>query len=73
MGAHSLLDLRASYEWEHVRIDVSVENALDRFYDPPPGGAYVGQGPSMSTATIPWGVNVPGKGRSYNVAVRVDF
>jgi hypothetical protein len=30
----------------------------------PLGGAYVGQGTTMSTNGIPWGVAVPGMGRS---------
>jgi iron complex outermembrane receptor protein len=42
----------ASYEFEHVRIDLSVENVFDRFYSLPLGGAYVGQGASMSSKTI---------------------
>lgn len=70
---YSLLHLRASYAWKYARIDVSVENVLDRFYDLPLGGAYLGQGASMSTATIPWGVTVPGMGRSYNVALTLTF
>jgi iron complex outermembrane receptor protein len=71
--SYSLLHLRASYEWEHVRIDASVENVLDRFYELPLGGAYLGQGPSMSTGTLPWGVTVPGRGRSFQVALRLTF
>jgi len=71
--AYSLFNLRAGYEWEHVRIDASIDNVLDRFYHLPLGGAYLGQGPSMSTATIPWGVTVPGPGRSFNVALRLSF
>ncbi len=70
---YSLLNLRTSYEFEHVRIDLSVENVFDRFYSMPLGGAYLGQGASMSSKTIPWGVSVPGAGRSINVALRVDF
>jgi iron complex outermembrane receptor protein len=42
-------------------------------YANPLGGAYVGQGPSMSTTSIPWGVAVPGPGRSLNVAVELQF
>lgn len=71
--SHSLFNLRSSYEWDFFRLDVSIDNVLDRFYDLPLGGAYLGQGPSMSTATIPWGVSVPGMGRSYNVALTLKF
>ena len=70
---YSLLNLRTSYEFEHVRIDLSVENVFDRFYSLPLGGAYVGQGASMSSKTIPWGISVPGAGRSIHVALSVDF
>ncbi len=70
---YSLLDLRTSYEFEHLRVDLAVENVFDRFYELPLGGAYVGQGLSMSSLTIPWGLNVPGPGRSFHLAVSVDF
>ena len=71
--SYSLFNLRASYAWGHARIDLGVENVLDRFYDLPLGGAYLGQGASMSTATLPWGVTVPGMGRSYNAAITLEF
>jgi iron complex outermembrane receptor protein len=71
--SYSLLNLRTSYEFEHVRLDLSVENVLDRFYSLPLGGAYLGQGLSMSSKTIPWGIPVPGAGRSVHVALSVDF
>lgn len=70
---YGLLNLRSSYEWKQVRLDIGVENVFDRFYSLPLGGAYVGQGPSMSTSTIPWGVTVPGMGRSINVSLNVTF
>ena len=72
-GRYSLLNLRTSYEFEYVRLDLSVENVFNRFYSMPLGGAYVGQGLSMSSNTIPWGIAVPGAGRSINVALSVDF
>lgn len=68
-GGYSLFNLRSSYEWKHARLDLAVENVFNRFYWLPLGGAYVGQGKSMLTATIPWGVSVPGMGRSANVAL----
>jgi len=39
----------------------------------PLGGAYVGQGNSMTTNGIPWGVAVPGMGRSFNVSLNLRF
>jgi len=72
-AGYSLLDLRSSYEWKHVRVDVGVENLLDEFYELPLGGAYLGQGASMSTLGIPWGVTVPGRGRSFEVALTLKL
>lgn len=70
---YGLLNLRTSYEFKHGRVDFAVENLLDKFYEHPLGGAYLGQGFSMSSGIIPWGVNVPGMGRSINVAVTLSY
>jgi len=72
-GGYSLFNLRSSYEWKYARLDVGIENLFDRFYSTPLGGAYVGQGASMTTNGIPWGVPVPGMGRSFNVALNMHF
>jgi len=72
-GGYWVLNLRSSYEWRFVRIDVGIENLFNRLYFNPLGGAYVGQGPSMSTTGIPWGVAVPGAARSFNVALNFHF
>jgi iron complex outermembrane recepter protein len=68
-----LLNLRSSVGWKHLRADISIENILDRLYANPLGGAYVGQGASMTTNGVPWGVAVPGRGRSINCALRVSY
>ena len=68
-----VINLRTSLTWKLVRLDVSVENLLDRLYANPLGGAYVGQGSSMSTSGIPWGVAIPGMGRSFNVALSLRY
>lgn len=70
---YSLLNLRSSYEWKYARLDVGVENLFDRYYSLPLGGAYVGQGPSMTSNGIPWGIPVPGRGRSINVSLNLHF
>lgn len=70
---YSLLNLRTSYEWKFARIDLALENALNKFYLLPLGGAYVAQGNSMTTNAIPWGMTVPGKARSLNVALNLQF
>jgi iron complex outermembrane receptor protein len=70
---YSLVNLRASHQWKGVRLDVGVDNLFDRFYFLPLGGAYLGQGWSMTTNAIPWGVTVPGMGRSVTAAVSMEF
>jgi iron complex outermembrane receptor protein len=72
-GGYGVVNLRTSYEWKFLRIDAGIENLLDRLYANPQGGAYVGQGPSMSTTGIPWGIAVPGPARSFNLAVKLQF
>jgi len=68
-----LLHLRAGYEWKNARVDLELENALNTFYRLPLGGAYVGQGNSMALNAIPWGMAVPGRARSFNVAVNISY
>ncbi|WP_374592530.1 TonB-dependent receptor plug domain-containing protein [Aquabacterium sp.] len=72
-AGYGLLNWRGSYEWDQARVDLGIENLLNRLYYPPLGGAYVGQGASMSTNSIPWGALVPGMGRSLNVAVSLKY
>lgn len=71
--SYSLFNLRSSYEWKHARLDIGAENVFNKFYSLPLGGAYVGQGSSMTTGFIPWGFTVPGMGRSINVAMNIHF
>ena len=70
---YGLVNLRASYEPKQVRVDFGVENLFDKFYSLPLGGAYSGQGSTMSLNTIPWGIPVPGKGRSVYVGLNIKF
>jgi len=73
---YSLVHLRTSYAWKTVRLDLGVENLFDKFYYLPTGGAYVGQGTTMTTtgASSPqYGTAVPGMGRSIYVGVNVKF
>ena len=37
------------------------------------GGAYTGQGTTMSINGIPWGIGVPGMGRSIYAGVNIKF
>lgn len=70
---YTLLNLRSSFAWKNGRLDLALENALNRFYLLPLGGAYLGQGNSMTTSGIPWGMSVPGRARSLNVALNLSF
>jgi iron complex outermembrane receptor protein len=72
-AGYSLFNLRSSYEWKQASLNIGIENVFNRFYSSPLGGAYVGQGSSMTTNGIPWGVPVPGMGRSINAALNVNF
>ncbi|WP_310447346.1 TonB-dependent receptor plug domain-containing protein [Thiobacillus sp.] len=74
---YSLLNLRSSYAWETVRLDVGIENVFDTLYFYPLGGAYVGQGitmpPGVGAGRPAWGTTVPGMGRSIYAGLSVKF
>ncbi len=61
---YSLVNLRTSRTWGKTRLDLGIDNVFDRLYRMPLGGAYVGQGSTMSGTATPWGISVPGMGRS---------
>ncbi|HLO63838.1 MAG TPA: TonB-dependent receptor [Azonexus sp.] len=72
-AGYSLTHLRASYTWQNLRVDFGVENLFDRFYSLPTGGSYTGQGTTMSINGIPWGIAVPGMGRSFYAGLNLKF
>jgi iron complex outermembrane receptor protein len=78
-AGYSLVNLRSSYNWKQARLDFGVENFFDKHYYLPLGGAYVGQGTTMTTALVPtgsvplWGTAVPGMGRSVNVGLTLKY
>ncbi len=72
-AGYNLLHLRSAYQWRQVRLDAGIENLLDKGYALPLGGAYLGQGRTMSINGIPWGTAVAGPGRSFYVAVNYSF
>ncbi len=49
-AGYGLVNLRGSYSWKQARLDVGVENVFDRLYYHPLGGAYIGQGTTMTSA-----------------------
>jgi iron complex outermembrane receptor protein len=76
-AGYGLAHLRSRYEKKTWNVEIGVENLFDRFYEPPLGGAYVGQGTTMTIPPLPnqpqWGTPVPGPGRLIYAAVNVKF
>ncbi len=75
-SGYGLFNLRSSYTWKKLRIDVGIENVFDRFYNHPLGGAYFGEGQTMTDgkpASVPWGLSVPGMGRSVYAGLNYAF
>ena len=72
---YGLLNLYSSYELKKARFDVGVENVLDKFYYHPLGGAYLGQGSTMSSnSTAPQNSFLtPSMGRSINIGLSLKF
>ena len=72
-SGYGLFHLRSSYGWKQLSLNFGIENLLDRFYNDPLGGVYFGQGKTMSGTDVPWGVAVPGMGRSIYVGANLKF
>lgn len=76
-AGYGLLHLRSRYDTGRWSVEAGVENLLDRYYEHPLGGAYVGQGTTMTIPPAPnqprWGTPVPGTGRSIYAAVNLKF
>jgi iron complex outermembrane receptor protein len=74
-GGYGLINLRSRYDWKQIQFNIGVENILNKLYADPLSGAYIGQGSTMSLngANAPWGVPVPGMGRSINAGMTVRF
>ncbi|MCX7897716.1 MAG: TonB-dependent receptor [Rhodocyclaceae bacterium] len=74
---YGLVNVRASHSWKQARLDFGIENLFDRLYFHPTGGAYLGQGTTMTIGAqgvIPqWGTAVPGPGRSLYASLRYTF
>lgn len=71
-AGYALLNLRSSHTWQRVRLDLGIENLLDRAYAHPLGGVYLGEGNVMGGGATS-GIAVPGPGRSLYAAVAVQF
>ncbi len=66
-SGYGLLNLYSSYNFDQIRLDMGIENLLDKFYYDPMGGSYLGQKAQS------YGTAVPGMGRSFNASVTVKF
>ncbi|WP_291993575.1 TonB-dependent receptor [Candidatus Accumulibacter sp. ACC003] len=66
-SGYGLLNVRSSYEWKQLRVDLGIDNVFDRFYESPLGGAYLGQRPMV------YGTAVPGSGRSIYAGLNLRF
>lgn len=74
-SGYTVFNFYSSYEWKQARLDLGVENMFDKHYYNPLGGAYIGQGMTMSsTASAPlYGTQVPGMGRSINIGLTLKY
>jgi iron complex outermembrane recepter protein len=76
-AGYGLAHLRSRYARKTWSLDFGIENLFDRFYELPLGGAYVGQGTTMTIPPLPnqpqWGTPVPGPGRTFYAAVNLSF
>jgi iron complex outermembrane receptor protein len=76
-AGYGLAHLRSRYEKKTWSVEVGVENLFDRLYDLPLGGAYVGQGTTMTIPPPPnqpqWGTPVPGPGRTFYAGINYQF
>lgn len=74
---YGLIHLRSRYARKTWSMDFGIENLFDRHYYLPLGGAYVGQGTTMTIPPVPnqpqWGTPVPGPGRSIYAGLNVKF
>jgi len=86
---YGLVNLRASHSWTKLRVDFGIENLFDKLYYLPLGGAYTGEGSTMSWNNAAgyvhasaggvsgtaniWGTAVPGPGRSLYVGLNYKF
>lgn len=70
---YGLLNLRSRHDWKQVSLDIGIDNLFNRYYEQALGGAYVGQGMTMGINSIPWGIVVPGGGRSFLTAISYNF
>ena len=72
-GGYSLFNLRSSYDDKKYRVNFGIENLLNKLYALPQGGAYLGQGNTMSMNGVAWGTGVAGMGRTIYISANMKF
>lgn len=65
--SYALLNLRTGYQWQAARIDVGIDNVLNKYYVLPLGGVDIADHKGV------YGFSVPAPGRSYNGRLTVTF
>ncbi len=71
-AGYSLINWKTSYTIKKLRLDFGIDNVFDRAYDLPTGGAYTGEGNTMSVNGIPL-LAVPGAGRTLYAGFNLSF
>lgn len=72
-------NIQASYTWQKVRVDAGINNIFNTLYYNPLGGAYLGQGrtmtmnPTAAQGGPAWGVAMPMPGMSIYSALNIKF
>lgn len=71
-AGYSLVNVKTSYTLKNLRIDFGIDNLFNHAYDLPTGGAYTGEGNTMSINGIPL-LAVPGAGRTIYAGLNLKF
>ena len=71
-AGYSLVNLKTSYTIKDLRLDFGIDNLFNVAYDLPTGGAYTGEGGTMSINALSL-MAVPGAGRSIYAGFNLKF
>ncbi|MCF7969807.1 MAG: TonB-dependent receptor [Methylococcaceae bacterium] len=73
-ASYILLNMKTSYAWQYVSVDLGVDNILDKQYYAPLSGVYIGdQYPMTLIGSRPNTQNLAGQGRSVYVGLTLKF
>ena len=73
-AGYAIIDYKSSYQLRFFQLVFGINNILDKKFDDPLGGEYLGQGAKMKTAiSKSSGSQVPGMGRTINLSIIYDF